>query len=308
MLWSLGKKSILKCCLPTIARFWQPLRYIHVTSTYKNILFDKRKSDDFNKLIWRIPASPNTDRFLWRWFHRKAQDPTKATNWNNHNVHKNYMKWLVQSNLQVILVIQWMYHYNLGRMTRNPTRRKTSSKVSYEPLYRDHQTPPGPFTTAIGINRIQRGMIHVDPQGVILDLSQSYFWVKYKIWSPTWSFGEHFPSFSHQFCWDSLILSIFQSPRNGGSLGSQSAENPPFPLKEKTSTSSVDSSHAPCPHLSWLPSSCVSDLLWNHSHLGWSKNHRKPQHKLMSRYSLENDPNPTLRYEKCVCLFALVVF
>lgn len=216
MLWSLGKKSILKCCLPTIARFWQPLRYIHVTSTYKTILFDKRKSDDFNKLIWRIPASPNTDRFLWRWFHRKAQDPTKATNWNNHNVHKNYMKWLVQSNLQVILVIQWMYHYNLGRMTRNPTRRKTSSKVSYEPLYRDHQTPPGPFTTAIGINRIQRGMIHVDPQGVILDLSQSYFWVKYKIWSPTWSFGEHFPINFAGILWFSLF---FNHPEMGGLLG-----------------------------------------------------------------------------------------
>lgn len=167
MLWSLGKKSILKCCLPTIARFWQPLRYIHVTSTYKNILFDERKSDDFNKLIWRIPASPNTDRFLSRWFHRKAQDPTKATNCN-HNIHKNYMKWLVQSNLQVILVIQWMYHYNLGRMTRNPTHRKTSR-----------------WSTK--------------------SVTNLKFW---------WTF-------SHQFCWDSLILSIFQSPQNGGSLGSQ---------------------------------------------------------------------------------------
>ena len=77
-----------------------------------------------------------------------------------------------------------------------------------------------------------------------------------------------FPSILLGFS-DSLYFSI--TPKWGVSWV-PSAVKPPFPLKEKTSTSSVDSSHAPCPHLSWLPSSCVSDLLWNHSRLRWSKN------------------------------------
>lgn len=226
------KKSILKCCLPTIARFWQPLRYIHVTSTYKNILFDERKSDDFNKLIWRIPASPNTDRFLWRWFHRKAQDPTKATNWNNHNVHKNYMKWLVQSNLQVILVIQWMYHYNLGRMTRNPTRRKTSSKVSYEPLL-----------SHIGITKLLRVPLQLplgstgSKEGWSMSIHKVWSWIFHHRTSGWSTKSGHqpevlvniFPSILLGFS-DSLYFSI--TPR-WGSLGSQVLKIHHFPLKKK---------------------------------------------------------------------------
>ena len=320
MLWSLGKKSILKCCLPTIARFWQPLRYIHVTSTYKNILFDERKSDDFNKLIWRIPASPNTDRFLWRWFHRKAQDPTKATNCN-HNIHKNYMKWLVQSNLQVILVIQWMYHYYRRNFRQNDTKSHTSKNFQQGVLwtssiaYRDHQTPPGPFTTALGINRRKRD----DPcRSTRCDLGSHKVWSW--IWktivllgevqnrSPTWSFGEHFPI---NFADISRILSIFQSPQIGGSLGSQVLKIHHNPPKKIASTS--ESLIHPAPQNP--PRRLALTFRDFHHHAfqifseiihtsGDRKNHRKPQQTPMSR-CLENDPNPTLRYEK-MCGFCLL--
>lgn len=306
MLWSLGKKSILKCCLPTIARFWQPLRYIHVTSTYKNILFDERKSDDFNKLIWRIPASPNTDRFLWRWFHRKAQDPTKATNWNNHNVHKNYMKWLVQSNLQVILVIQWMYHYNLGRMTRNPTRRKTSSKVSYEPLL-----------SHIGITKLLRVPLQLplgstgSEEGWSMSIHKVWSWIFHHRTSGWSTKSGHqpevlvniFPSILLGFS-DSLYFSI--TPR-WGSLGSQVLKIHHFPEKNIASTS--ESLIHPAPKIPCaLPSPFVTSIIMRfRSSLKsftpqviekTTGNHKEEADE--SLQLLENDQNPTSRYEKLI--------
>ena len=137
-----------------------------------------------------------------------------------------------QSKLQVILVIQWMYHYNLGRMTRNPTRWKTSGKVSYEPLL-----------SHIGITKLLRvplqlplgstggrGMIHVDPQGVILDLENH----RTSGWSTrsghqTWSFGEHFPINFAGILWFSLF---FNHPKLGGLLGPKCWKSTIIPEKK----------------------------------------------------------------------------
>lgn len=207
----------------------------------------------------------------------RTQQKQQITTNCNHNMHKNSMKWLVQSNLQVILVIQWMYHYDRRNFRQNDTKSNHVDKLPARCLMNQ-------FYRILGSPNSSGSLYNCpwdqqEEEGWSMSIHKVWSWIwktivllgevqglvtNLKFW---WIFYYHFGGI--------LGFPLLKSPQIGGSLGSCPCwvyhHNPP-----RT---------PPCPHLSWLPSSYVSDLLWNHSHLRWSKNHRKPQQKPMSRYS-----------------------